>query len=217
MTMNSIQVSINHMNNSLLRMGFLVETQIKRSIKALVNKDMKLAEFLIGEDKEINELMRSTEDEAIKLIATQAPVASDLRYIFTVIKIVTDLERMGDHAKDIAYIAMQNEECLTDLIDEDMIELSEAVVKFIVDALDSFVAKDKNSALELAKSDDMIDEMTRQASSKLYEKAAGNSELMKLAGQLQFVLRYLERNGDHATNICEWTNYIVTGQFQELN
>ncbi len=213
----SIEVSINHMNNGLLRMGFLVETQMKRAIKALVQRDAKLAEFLIGEDREINELMRNIEDEAIKLIATQGPVASDLRYIFTVIKIVTDLERMGDHAKDIAIVALECKDNYTDIIDDELMEISDDVTKFINESLDSFVAKDRSHAIDLARTDDIIDEKSKRAIAKLYEFASGNNDLMKLAGQLQFVVKYLERNGDHATNICEWTNYIVTGQFKELN
>ncbi len=213
----SIEVSINHMNNGLLRMGFLVETQMKRAIKALVQKDVKLAEFVITEDREINELMRNIEDEAIKLIATQGPVASDLRYIFTVIKIVTDLERMGDHAKDIAIITLECNESYTDIIDEELLELNDDVTSFINESLDSFVAKDRSHAIDLARTDDIIDEKAKIAIARLYEVASGNNDLMKLAGKLQFVVKYLERNGDHATNICEWTNYIVTGQFQELN
>jgi len=185
----SIEVSINHMNNGLLRMGFLVETQMKRAIKALVLKDMKLAEFLIGEDREINELMRNIEDGAIKLIATQGPVASDLRYIFTVIKIVTDLERMGDHAKDIAIIALECKDNYTDIIDDELMEISDDVTKFINESLDSFVAKDRSHAIDLARTDDIIDEKSKRAIAKLYEVASGNNELMKLAGQLQFVVK----------------------------
>jgi len=205
------------MNNNLLRMGFLVETQIKRSIRALVEKDIKLAELVLKEDIQINNLMRDIEDEAIRLIATQGPVASDLRNIFTIIKIVTDLERMGDHAKDIANITKIRRETDADLINEELMQISDLVMEFIGKSLDSFVAKDKDTALELTKLDDKIDELTYEAEQKMFEKANNNPELLKLAGDLQFVLKYLERNGDHATNICEWTIYIVTGKFKELN
>lgn len=205
------------MNNNLLRMGFLVETQIKRSIRALVEKDIKLAELVLKEDIQINNLMRDIEDEAIRLIATQGPVASDLRNIFTIIKIVTDLERMGDHAKDIANITKIRRETDADLINEELMQISDLVMEFIGKSLDSFVAKDKDTALELTKLVDKIDELTYEAEQKMFEKANNNPELLKLAGDLQFVLKYLERNGDHATNICEWTIYIVTGKFKELN
>jgi phosphate transport system protein len=217
MTMNNIEITIKHMNNNLLRMGFLVETQIKRSIKALVNKDLELAQFVLQEDIQINNLMRDIEDEAIRLIATQGPVASDLRNIFTIIKIVTDLERMGDHAKDIASVALKCDEINSDLINGDLLKMTELVVAFIGKAIDSFVAKDQETALELTALDDEIDKMTKESILKLYEKASDNPELLRWAGQLQFVVKYLERNGDHATNICEWTVYIVTGQFKELN
>ncbi len=217
MTLSNIELTISHMNNNLLRMGFLVETQIKRAIRALTEKDMKLAELVIREDVQINDLMRSIEDEAIRLIATQGPVASDLRNIFTVIKIVTDLERMGDHAKDIAEITLKNKDILEDVINENLIEIARLVMKFISESLDSFVAKDHEKALELTKMDDEIDRLTTESIGKLYDKAQSDPALLRLAGELQFVLKYLERNGDHATNICEWTVYIVTGQFKELN
>ncbi|NCC79579.1 MAG: phosphate signaling complex protein PhoU [Clostridia bacterium] len=217
MTLNSIETTISHMNNNLLRMGFLVETQIKRAIRALVEKDAKLAELVLKEDIQINNLMRDIEDEAIRLIATQGPVASDLRNIFTIIKIVTDLERMGDHAKDIANITKIRRETDVDLINEELVQISDLVMEFIGKSLDSFVAKDKDTALELTKLDDKIDQLTYEAEQKMFEKANNNPELLKLAGDLQFVLKYLERNGDHATNICEWTIYIVTGKFKELN
>jgi phosphate transport system protein len=217
MTINNIELTISHMNNNLLRMGFLVETQMKRTIKALVENDPKLAEMVIAEDIQINDLMRSIEDEAIRLIATQGPVASDLRNIFTIIKIVTDLERMGDHAKDIAEITIKNHDIITDLVNEDLLEMTQLVLKFIGQSLDCFVAKDKETALELTLLDDEIDLMTNETIRKLYERANDNPSLLKLAGDLQFVIKYLERNGDHATNICEWTIYIVTGHFEELN
>lgn len=216
MTMNVIELTVNHMNNNLLRMGFLVETQLKRSVKALVTKDIELAKFVLKEDVHINDLMRTIEDEAIRLIATQAPVASDLRNIFTIIKIVTDMERMGDHAKDIANISMVNDSINTDLINDELLELTDLVIDFIGKSIDAFVAKDQETALSLTYLDNKIDEVSTTATKKLYEKAKEMPDLLKLAGQLQFVIKYLERVGDHATNICEWTAYIVTGQFVEL-
>lgn len=216
MTMNVIELAVNHMNNNLLRMGFLVETQLKRSVKALVTKDLELANFVLKEDIHINDLMRTIEDEAIRLIATQAPVASDLRNIFTIIKIVTDMERMGDHAKDIANISIVNDQINTDLINDELLELTDLVIDFIGKSIDAFVAKDQETALSLTYLDNKIEEVTIAAIKKLYEKAKETPDLLKLAGQLQFVIKYLERVGDHATNICEWTAYIVTGQFVEL-
>lgn len=216
MTMNVIELTVNHMNNNLLRMGFLVETQLKRSVKAMVTKDIELAKFVLKEDVHINDLMRTIEDEAIRLIATQAPVASDLRNIFTIIKIVTDMERMGDHAKDIANISIVNDSINTDLINDELLELTDLVIDFIGKSIDAFVAKDQETALSLTYLDNKIDEVSTTATKKLYEKAKEMPDLLKLAGQLQFVIKYLERVGDHATNICEWTAYIVTGQFVEL-
>ena len=217
MTMNSIEMTVKHMNNNLLRMGFLVETQLKRAVRSLVTKDIDLAELVIREDIHINDLMRTIEDEAIKLIATQAPVASDLRNIFTIIKIVTDLERMGDHAKDIASISMISKDITEDLINRELLELTDHVVEFIGKSIDSFVAKDQETALELTIMDEEMDRMTSYAVKKLYEEADENPKLLRFAGQLRFVIKYLERVGEHSTNICEWTVYIATGQFRELS
>ncbi len=217
MTQNNIEMTISHMNNNLLRMSFLVETQTRKAVKALIENKVDIAEAVISEDIHINDLMRNIEDEAIRLIATQGPVASDLRNIFTIIKIVTDLERMGDHAKDIANFTVKNHECNIDLINEDIIKLTKLVLKLIAQSTDCFVAKDHETALELTKLDGEIVQMTNDIIKKLFEKAKDNPELIKLAADLQFVLKYLERDGDHAINICEWTIYIVTGQFKELN
>lgn len=217
MTYKNIKTGISHLHNNLIRMGVLVEKQLDLAIRALLESDMDLAEVVKREDQPIDMLQREIEDEAIKLIATQQPVASDLRIIFTTIKIVTDLERMGDHAVDIARIAINLRENPVTLLNEELVAMKDTVTRMIEESLDAFVSMDEDRAYEVTKLDDIVDDYYVTSIRKLYELAQNDPSLLKQAAQLNFVTKYMERIGDHVTNICEWTIYIVTGEFVELN
>lgn len=217
MTYKNIKTGISHLHNNLIRMGVLVEKQLDLAIRALLESDMDLAEVVKREDQPIDLLQREIEDEAIKLIATQQPVASDLRIIFTTIKIVTDLERMGDHAVDIARIAINLRDNPVTLLNEELVAMKDTVTRMIEESLDAFVSMDEDRAYEVTKLDDIVDDYYVTSIRKLYELAQNDPSLLKQAAQLNFVTKYMERIGDHVTNICEWTIYIVTGEFVELN
>ncbi|HSP46545.1 MAG TPA: phosphate signaling complex protein PhoU [Clostridiaceae bacterium] len=217
MTYKNIKTGISHLHNNLIRMGVLVERQLDLSIRALLESNMEFAETVKREDQPIDDLQREIEDEAIKLIATQQPVASDLRIIFTTIKIVTDLERMGDHAVDIARIAINLRENPVTLLNDDLVAMKDTVTTMIQEALDAFVCMDEAKAYEVTKLDDIVDDYYVTGIRKLYDLAQNDPSLLKQAAQLNFVTKYMERMGDHVTNICEWTIYIVTGEFVQLN
>lgn len=217
MTYKNIRTGISHLHNNLIRMGVLVERQLDLAIRALLESNMEFAETVKREDQPIDDLQREIEDEAIKLIATQQPVASDLRIIFTTIKIVTDLERMGDHAVDIARIAINLRENPVTLLNEDLVAMKDTVTRMIQEALDAFVCMDEAKAYEVTKLDDIVDDYYVTGIRKLYDLAQNDPSLLKQAAQLNFVTKYMERMGDHVTNICEWTIYIVTGEFVQLN
>lgn len=217
MTYKNIKTGISHLHNNLIRMGVLVEKQLDLAIRALLESDMDLAEVVKRQDQPIDILQREIEDEAIKLIATQQPVASDLRIIFTTIKIVTDLERMGDHAVDIARIAINLRDNPVTLLNEELIAMKDTVTRMLEESLDAFVSMDEDRAYEVTKLDDIVDDYYVTSIRKLYELAQNDPSLLKQAAQLNFVTKYMERIGDHVTNICEWTIYIVTGEFVELN
>lgn len=213
---SNIDIAVKHMYSNLLRMTFLVQTQINLAVKSLVENDYESSEKVIEDDIKVNNYQRKIEDEAIRVIATQGPVAKDLRIIFTIIKIVTDLERIGDHAKDIADINLITKDYTENLIDDNLVEMGHLVTNMLEKSLDAFIAKDKAGALETAKMEKDVIKLQKETVKTLYDKASENPLRLKLAGELNFVLKYLERISDHATNLCEWTVYIVTGEFKEI-
>lgn len=220
MSNKNIQSGIHSINNHLVRMALLAETQIKEAVESLINKDMELAEKVKSDDSMIDELQKVIEDQAIKLIATQQPVASDLRTLFTTIKIVTDVERMGDYAVDIARIAIVLKDVQYNVDTTEIVNMAEIGMKMLRESIDAYTSKDDDKAYDVTKLDDEVDRNLSVLVRKLYfnsEVDKYNEETHLAISQLNFVGKYLERIGDHATNICEWTIYIVTGEYVELN
>lgn len=217
MSIKNIQSGLVSINNHLVRMALLAEEQVRDAVRALETKDVELAEQVKVQDGIIDDLQRLVEDQSIRLIATQQPVASDLRTLFTTIKIVTDVERIADYAVDIARIAIL-------LRDEDisgsMAEIntmSDFACQMLRESIDAYTAKDDDKAYEVTKIDDEVDKGLMNLVKHLYYEAEHEEKDRFKASQLNFVGKYLERIGDHATNICEWTIYIVTGEYVELN
>ncbi len=217
MSIKNIQSGLVGINNHLVRMAFLAEEQIRDSIRALEEKNVELAEQVKSQDDIIDDLQRIIEDQSIKLIATQQPVASDLRALFTTIKIVTDVERMADYAVDIARIAiLLKDEDISHSIKE-LKKMTDLVCRMLRESIDAYTAKDEEQAYEITKMDDEVDNSLMNLVKFLYHEADSAVENHFKVSQLNFIGKYLERIGDHATNICEWTIYIVSGEYVELN
>ena len=217
MSIKNIQSGLVGINNHLVRMAFLAEEQIRDSIRALEEKNVELAEQVKSQDDIIDDLQRIIEDQSIKLIATQQPVASDLRALFTTIKIVTDVERMADYAVDIARIAiLLKDEDISHSIKE-LKKMTDLVCRMLRESIDAYTAKDEEQAYEITKMDDEVDNGLMNLVKFLYYEADFAVENHFKVSQLNFIGKYLERIGDHATNICEWTIYIVSGEYVELN
>lgn len=217
MSNKNIQIGIQSIHNHLVRMALLAEEQIKNAVDALVNKDLKKAETIKIDDQIIDDLQKVIEDQAIKLIATQQPVASDLRILFTTIKIVTDVERMADYAVDIARITILLKDTDYNIDLTEIKNMGDTVVKMLRESIDAYTAQDDDKAYEVTKMDDTVDRSLSNLVKDLYFSNLSEDEDNLLVSQLNFVGKYLERIGDHATNICEWTIYIVTGEYVELN
>jgi phosphate transport system protein len=217
MARTSFDTNLHELHNDLLRMGSIVEKQIYKCIEALVNQDCTLAEQVIKDDDLVDDLQKEIEAKCIKLIATQQPLAHDLRNIFTTTKIVTDLERMADHAVDIAKITirLKDEKYIKKLID--IPRMAEIVKKMIKSSLDAYVDGDVEKAYSTCKMDDEVDGIYRQVFSELLVIMMGDSNTINQATQFLFICKFLERVADHATNICEWTIYLVTGEQIDLN
>lgn len=217
MTRGSFDTNLQELHNDLLRMGSIVEKQIYECIEALVNQDEAQANKVIDNDDLVDELQREIEGKCIKLIATQQPLALDLRNIFTTTKIVTDLERMADHAVDIAKITkrLKGEKYIKQLID--IPKAADIVKEMIKQALDAYVEGNVEKAYAVCKMDDKVDALYKQVFAELLGLMVKDSSTVNQATQFLFVCKFLERVADHVTNICEWTIYLVTGDQVDLN
>lgn len=217
MIRNSFDFKLDKLNDEIIKMGEIVKRQIELSVESLVNRDVELAMSVIKEDDIVDELQRKIEDRCIKLIAAEQPLARDLRLIFTASKIVTDLERMADHAVDIAKIGIKirKEKPIKPL--EHILKMDEIVKEMLEDSLKSYVKRDVEKCYEISKRDDEIDLMYSYILKEMIPLMKSDKNKINQAMQLLFICKYLERLGDHITNICEWTIYLVTGEQKDLN
>jgi len=217
MTRSGFDAALESLNGDLLRMGSMVEKQVHQCIEALANRDEELAAQIMANDDLVDNLQREIEDKCIRLIAMEQPLAIDLRTIFTISKIVTDLERMADHAVNISKSVkrLKNEPYIKELVD--IPRMSVIVEEMIKKALDSFIARDVDAIEGLCRMDDEVDGLFKKVFNDLLQLMAKDSSTLNQATQLILVASKMERIGDHVTNICEWTGYLVTGKHMDLN
>ncbi|MEW6675631.1 MAG: phosphate signaling complex protein PhoU [Nitrospirota bacterium] len=196
----------------VLKLGSMVENAIQDSVRSLVERDSNLAREVIKKDHQINALEVEIDEECIRLIALRQPKAGDLRFITTTMKIITDLERMGDLAEDICERAIElNEEPqLKPYIDiPRMAEVAQGMVR---DSLDAFVRGCTKLPYEVIKRDDEVDNLTVQVFNELLFYMIQDSHTVSRAVKLTYISKYLERIADHATNIAEMVIYMVEGK-----
>jgi phosphate transport system protein len=196
----------------VLKLGCMVETAIRDSVKSLVERDSELAQEVIKRDHLINALDVGIDEECVRLIALRQPMARDLRFITTTMKITTDLERMGDLAVNIAERAMElNQEPLLKPFVHipKMAEISQSMVR---DALDAFVAGCSRLPYEVIKRDDEVDELTVRNFEELLSFMVQDPKIIPLAVKRTYIAKYLERIADHATNIAEMIIYMCKGK-----
>lgn len=217
MSYKTLESGIAGIHKKLIAMEAEVESQVDLAVRSLLERDIELAEEVKSRDEIVDGYMRKIEDEAVRIIATLQPVASDLRILFTTVKVVTDLERAGDHAVDIARIStnLSVDEIL--ILKDEISSMKDVCIRMIREALDSFVSLDSEEAYEVTKLDDIIDDHYVASVRKLYAHVTQEPQFARTAAQLNFAMKYLERIGDHMTNVCEWTIYIKTGKHVELN
>ena len=204
-------------HQEILRMGVMVEEALRRAVESLVRKDGKLAQAVVVGDAAINRREQEIEDRCIVLIAREQPVATDLRKLVTSLKLVTQLERMGDHALHVAKgtLRLLPEAYMKPLID--IPRMAEIGIGMIRDALTAFLDNDAERAREVAQRDQQIDELHNQVMREVFTYMMENTSFISQSISLLFISRFLERIGDHVTNICEWVVYSATGERVELN
>jgi phosphate transport system protein len=200
------------LREDILYMGGLVEDQIQKAVSSLVDRDSKLAETIIERDHEVNRLDVEIDDLCIQLLALHQPAARDLRFITTALKITTDLERIGDMAVNICERALElNEEPqLKPYID--LPRMARTSERMIRESLDAFVREDTTLALKVCKDDQEVDDLNSQIFRETISYMIEDPHTINRAMKLSSISKYLERIGDHATNIAEMVVFMVKGK-----
>jgi phosphate transport system protein len=216
MTRHLFDKELEELHLELIKMGSLVEESISNTIIALKKQDVDMARIIFKNDDVIDEMERKIERICLTLIATQQPLAKDLRSISTALKIITDMERIADHSSDIAEISirMANEKYIKPLIDiPKMAELARIMVNKSIDA---YIKQDMELAIEVCNSDDAVDELFSKITLELINLMKNDSETIEQGIDFMLIAKYLERMADHATNIGEWVVFNITGEHEHL-
>ena len=199
------------LNQELTTMGGLCEEAIALVAKALSDDDKSLARKVIPLDHEIDQMERDIEALCLKLLLQQQPVARDLRQISAALKMITDMERIGDQAEDIAEIIFSLDGH-TGPVHGQIYEMAKDTSKMVTDSVDAYVKKDLTLANAVIHYDDIVDERFNTVKSDLVEVIAQNPTERAYAPDLLMIAKYFERIGDHATNIAEWVYFSISGQ-----
>jgi phosphate transport system protein len=202
--------------DDILAMGSIVEKTITNSVEALKSRDLEMAHQIVTEDQRINQKRFKIEEKCIQLIATQQPMASDLRAIICVLNIITEIERIGDHAEGIAKIVIMigDEPPLKPLID--IPRMAEKVNDMLHRSLDALINHDADAAKQIATEDDEVDNLYNQVFRELLTFMIEDPKTITRATRLIWVAHNLERSADRVTNICERVVYLVTGKMEEI-
>ncbi len=214
---NRFDEQLTQLNNNLIEMGGQIEYAISMAVKGLTTQDTVLARKAIEFDTEINQKEKEIESLCLKLLLQQQPIARDLRQISSALKMITDMERIGDQSADISeitiYLAGTPYIRQLDLIPE----MAREVIGMLNDALDAFVRKDLGLANEVIVQDDVVDDLFNRVRSDLIDSIRENADNGAQAIDLMMIAKYLERIGDHVVNIAEWVVFSLTGEHKYGN
>lgn len=200
------------LNNELIEMGGMIEKAISDTVKALVNQDIELASNVIEYDEEIDHQEREIEQLCLKLLLQQQPVAKDLRLISAALKMITDMERIGDHATDISDITIElSKESYIKKLDH-IQQMAKETMVMLVQSVEAFVNKDMDKARAVIAHDDVVDDLFNKVKAELIAMIHEDVNAGEQASDLLMAAKYFERIGDHATNISEWVIFSITGQ-----
>lgn len=200
------------LNNELIEMGGMIEKAISDTVKALVNQDIELASNVIEYDEEIDHQEREIEQLCLKLLLQQQPVAKDLRLISAALKMITDMERIGDHATDISEITIElSKESYIKKLDH-IQQMAKETMVMLVQSVEAFVNKDMDKARTVIVHDDVVDDLFNKVKAELIAMIHEDVNAGEQASDLLMAAKYFERIGDHATNISEWVIFSITGQ-----
>ena len=207
---NKFDEQLEKLHVELIQMGALCEDAISAAAEALLKGDEELAKAAIEAEREIDQAEREVENLCMKLLLQQQPVARDLRTISSALKMISDLERIGDQAADIAdltrHVGLPSGSGVLHIAD-----MARAVIGMVTDSVDSFVKKDLELARAVCRADDQVDALFDRVKEELIDLIAADAAYGEQGLDLLMVAKYLERIGDHATNVAEWVEYSITG------
>lgn len=208
---NRFNKQLHELNNELITMGALCEEAISSAAKLLIDNDVKMKENVLNADRQIDQKERDIENLCMKLLMQQQPVASDLRTVSSALKMISDMERIGDQALDISEIAeyacgsgMQSEIHIADM--------ARATIQMVTDSIDSFIKKDTELAHTVILQDNTVDDLFDKVKGELIRATRSNTSNAEALIDLLMIAKYFERIGDHAENIAEWVIYSITGK-----
>lgn len=209
---NYFDKQLNELNGELITMGHMVEQAIEYAIDAIVHHDVDKAKSNMEYDNDIDHQMRDIEALCMKLLMKQQPVASDLRLVSAALRMVADMERIGDQAADISEISIYLSDA-RDLPEMEVIKkmAAESMI-MVVDAIQAFVNRDMEKAEEVVQRDDVMDELFLEAKRTLIRLIQDKTDYTEAAADLLLVSKYFERIGDHAENIAKWVIYTISGE-----
>ena len=212
---NRFDAQLFELNREIIEMGAMCEEAIAAAVKALSSGDITLAEKVKASGGAIDQMERDIEGRCMKLLLHQQPVARDLRLISAALKMITDMERIGDQAEDIAEIVtflgghtMEGMELIE--------EMARETIEMVTESVDAFVKKDVALAQKVIDQDDIVDDYFSKVKRGIITLIAGNHTDGEFALDLLMIAKYFERIGDHATNIAEWVIYSLTGKHREV-
>lgn len=208
---NRFDEQLELLKNQMIQMGALCEGAIANATKALTDGDIELAKKTIAADEEIDQKEKEIESLCLKLLLQQQPVARDLRQISSALKMITDMERIGDQAADISEITM-----LANIKAEDntnhIIDMAKATIKMVTDSIDAYVRQDLDLAKAVIDYDDLVDNLFNDVKADMIRLINEDTNNGEFAIDLMMIAKYFERIGDHATNIAEWVVFSITGK-----
>ena len=199
------------LNDKLIQMGALIESAIANAVSALNEQEIETASKAIDFDEEIDQAEKEIEALCLKLLLQQQPVARDLRLISSALKMITDMERIGDQAADIAEITIQLAKLKHIKIPKHIRAMAQTTIQMVNDSIDAFVKKDLNLAYSVIKCDDTVDTLFDMVKDSLIKRLVEDTDDGAQVIDLIMIAKYFERIGDHATNIAEWVVFSITG------
>ena len=214
---HSFEQDIRELEQELLSMGGVVEDMLSKAVQALVNRDRALADEAIAMDDIADSYNVNIETRCLRLLALQQPMARDLRTIAAAMKIITDIERMGDYTVDIAKTAkfLADQTPFKPLVD--IPQMAEIVQRMLREVLEAFVSRDLELVEKMVSNDDIVDKMAHDLHEELADAIEQNPKVTRQALRLLLITRYLERIADHITNVGERVYYMETGELKELH